>query len=90
MLEKVKKLLGVTGTYQDDALTGYIEEVTDFLKDAGVDESNITAGVVSRGVSDLWNYGGGGGELSTYFLQRAAQLALKTVTTTEEEEEDGV
>ena len=34
LLENVKKALGVTGTYQDDTLTQYINEVKAFLVDA--------------------------------------------------------
>ena len=77
MLEDVKKLLGITGEYQDETLQGYIDEVTDFLLDAGVKANNITAGIVSRGVSDLWNYGAGDGKLSDYFRMRASQLSFK-------------
>lgn len=77
MLSKVKKALGIEGTYQDDTLTEYIDEVMAFLTDAGVKSSNITAGLVARGVSDLWSYGSGSGKLSEYFMQRAAQLAYK-------------
>lgn len=78
MLNDVKLALGITGTYQDDTVNEYIKEVKDFLVDAGVKQSNITPGIVSRGVSDLWNYGSGKGKLSEYFLQRAAQLAYKS------------
>ena len=77
MLTSVKSALGIEGTYQDSTLTVYIDEVVQFLKDAGVSETNISAGVVARGVSDLWSYGAGNGKLSEYFMQRAAQLALK-------------
>ena len=77
MLSKVKAALGVEGTYQDDTISEYISEVVAFLTDAGVSADNITAGVVARGVSDLWNYGEGGGKLSDYFMQRAAQLSYK-------------
>lgn len=77
LLSKVKNSLGITGTYQDGTLTEYIDEVVDFLKDAGVTEANITSGIVARGVADLWNYGAGKAELSQYFKIRAAQLALK-------------
>ena len=76
-LEKVKSALGITGTYQDETLQIYYDEVLDFLKEAGVGESSITNGIVARGVSDLWNYGGAEGKLSEYFLQRAAQLSYK-------------
>ena len=76
-LEQVKAALGIVGEYQDDTLQVYFEEAVEFLKDAGVSEANITAGIVARGVSDLWNYGAGDGKLSPYFMQRAAQLSYK-------------
>lgn len=76
-LSDVKSALGITGSYQDATLQIYFDEVVAFLTDAGVSSSNITSGLVARGVSDLWNYGGEGGKLSSYFYQRAAQLAYK-------------
>lgn len=76
-LEKVKDALGITGDYHDKTLTEYIEEVNDFLVDAGVPRNRITSGVVAKGVSDLWNYGEGKGKLSQYFIMRASQLSLK-------------
>lgn len=77
LLTKVKNALGIFGDYQDDTLTEYINEVVAFLMDAGVNQNNITSGVVARGVSDLWNYGSGNGKLSEYFMQRATQLSYK-------------
>lgn len=77
MLEDVKLGIGVTGSYQDGTINGYIDEVKAFLIDAGVKPANITAGIVVRGVSDLWNYGSGDGQLSEYFKQRATQLSYK-------------
>ena len=76
-LEQVKAALGIIGDYQDTTLQVYFDEAVAFLLDAGVAEANITAGVVARGVSDLWNYGAGDGKLSPYFMQRAAQLSYK-------------
>lgn len=76
-LDDVKNALGITGDYQDATLQIYFQEVIAFLNDAGVPTRNITAGIVARGVSDLWNYGGADGKLSQYFLQRAAQLSYK-------------
>ena len=76
-LDDVKNALGITGTYQDATLLQYINEVVAFLNDAGVKTANITSGIVARGVSDLWNYGAGEGKLSSYFMMRASQLALK-------------
>lgn len=81
LLEKVKSALGITGEYQDATLSVYIDEVKEYMKDAGVPEavvnSEVSAGVISRGVSDLWNYGTG--KLSDYFYQRVYQLRYKTV-----------
>lgn len=77
MLTAVKAALGIEGTYQDDTITEYINEVTGYLTGAGVKASNITPGVVARGVTDLWSYGAGGGKLSEYFMQRATQLSYK-------------
>lgn len=76
-LDNVKNALGVTGTYQDNTLRVYVDEVVAFLVDAGVTEANITDGIIARGVADLWNYGAGEGKLSEYFRMRAVQLALK-------------
>ena len=77
LLENVKKALGITGTYQDDTLNQYIDEVKAFLVDAGVPEARQTSGVIARGVADLWNYGAGDGKLSSYFMMRATQLSIK-------------
>lgn len=81
ILTRVKNDLGITGDYQNDTLNGYIEEVKQFLLDAGASESVIesetSAGVIARGVSDLWNYGSGNASLSPYFMQRAVQLCYR-------------
>ena len=77
MLTAVKAALGIEGTYQDTTITEYINEVKSYLVGAGVKASDITAGVVARGVADLWSYGSGQGKLSDYFMQRAAQLSYK-------------
>jgi hypothetical protein len=76
-LEMVKKALNIEDNYQDDTLQQYFDEVIDFLRDAGVSEVNITAGIVTQGVGDLWNYGAGTSKLSPYFIQRATQLAYR-------------
>lgn len=79
-LVDVKNSLGITGDYQDATVQQWITETVAFLKDAGVPESSITSGIVARGVADLWNYGAGDGKLSSYFMIRASQLALKAGT----------
>ena len=80
ILSKVKSALGITGNYQDATLKIYIDEVKAYMKDAGVPESvissDVSAGVISRGVTDLWSYGTNDGKLSNYFYQRVSQLAL--------------
>ena len=77
MLAYVKESLGIAGTYLDNTITQYIDEVMDFFKGAGVDTDNVKPGLVARGVSDLWNYGTGAGKLSEYVMQRATQLSYK-------------
>lgn len=80
-LENVKSMLGITGTYQDNTLKGYIDEVKYFMASAGVSQSIIdskkSSGLIARGVADLWNYGSGGTALSPYFIMRCTQLALE-------------
>ncbi|WP_458397876.1 hypothetical protein [Anaerotignum sp.] len=80
MLTSVKQALNITGTYQDNALQQYIDEINEYLVSAGVPatliNSKVSAGTVTRGVSDLWNYGAGEGKLSPYFYERVIQLAL--------------
>lgn len=83
LIDKVKANLGITGTYQDETIQGYIDEVKQFLLDGGVAQeivdADTSAGIITRGVADLWNYGSGGTSFSPYFLQRAVQLAYKKV-----------
>lgn len=79
LLESVKTALGITGEYMDGTIQLYIDEVNEYLTSAGVPDTMLytqqTAGVVTRGVADLWNYGGGMGVLSPYFYERVIQLA---------------
>lgn len=75
-LAEVKKSLGIVGDYQDDLIQNYMEDIVDFIKKAGVAETAITAGLVARGISDIWNYGAGQGKLSEYFIWRVSQLAI--------------
>ena len=79
MLSTVKAALNITGTYQDNALQMYIDEINEYLLAAGVPSTlintKVTAGTVTRGVADLWNYGAGEGKLSSYFYERVIQLA---------------
>ena len=78
ILAAVKKADGITGTYQDDALSVYIDEVIAYMVDAGVPSSvannPASAGVIVRGVNDL-RYNGG--NFSSYFCQRVSQLSYR-------------
>lgn len=82
LLAAVKARLDITGSYHDAKLNGYIDDVKYYLIDGGVDENVVNdecaIGVITRGVADLWNYGEGG-EFSSFFKQRAVQLALVQV-----------
>lgn len=78
-LTDVKKAMGVTGTYNDDQLQPFFDDVVDYIRGAGVSDANITAGIVARGVLDAWNYGAGDGKMSDYFYQRVAQLSYKSL-----------
>ncbi len=80
-LAKVKTALGISGEYQDDTLTIYIEEVIEELVDGGVArsvaESNAAVGCIALGVNDLWNYSSGSVKHSDYFHKRMIQLSMK-------------
>lgn len=80
LLAKVKKILGVTGTFNDDAISLLITDVKYYLIDAGMHETAVNGeaaiGVITRGVADLWNLGSGTVNLSPYFKERAAQAVL--------------
>lgn len=85
MLATVKAALGIAGDYQNATLNVYIDEINNYLVSAGVPANiigtEITAGVVARGVADLWQYGSGDGKLSQYFYQRAIQLSKMVADT---------
>ena len=82
ILTGVKNALGVTGSYMDATISIYIDEVTDYMTNAGVSSGLINAsiGVIARGVSDLWNNQSGTGKLSPYFYDRVTQLVYKSKT----------
>lgn len=79
LLTKVKQALNIGGSYQDNTLQIYIDEVKAYLIGAGVNEDNVNSyvGVISRGVADLWNYGNGEAKLSNYFMQRVTQIVTE-------------
>jgi len=86
-LDEVKTRLGITGDYHDGLIQAYIDDVKAYLLSAGVPsdtvESEDAYGCISRGVSDLWNYGAGEGKLSKVFYERVIQMAYQ-----DEDDED--
>lgn len=87
LLSKIKSTLNINGEHFDETLLLYIDEVKGYLSSAGVPAevvgSTLAVGCISRGVSDLWNYGNGDTKLSAYFYERAAQLRAVEVVTNE-------
>lgn len=77
-LIKVKNALGITGNYMDNTISIYIDEVVFYMKNAGMSNEMITAsaGLIARGVSDLWNNSAGDGKLSPYFYDAVTQRVL--------------
>lgn len=87
LLKKVKSGLGITGSYQDETLKIYVNEVKAFMMSAGVSkeiaDSDASVGVIVRGAADLWNLDNGTASFrtvgfSTYFNQRVIQLVAAT------------
>lgn len=78
MLEQVKKLLGITGKFQDETISGWIDEIKQLMIDGGISPSIVddvkSAGVIAKGIDDLYFQKT---DLSNYFWQRATQLAYK-------------
>jgi hypothetical protein len=78
LLKKIKTALLIEGDYHNEMLQIYIDEVLDYMRQAGVPDdvlqSEKVVGAVARGVTDLWNFGSGEGKLSEYFYQRIIQL----------------
>lgn len=87
MLEKVKKNLGITGTFQDDMVQGWIDEIKQLMIDGGIPSSIVnnekSAGVIAKGIDDVYFQKT---DLSNYFWQRATQLAFKEEESSEEGE----
>ncbi len=78
MLEQVKKLLGITGKFQDETINGWIDEIKQLMIDGGISPSIVndvkSAGIIAKGIDDVYFQKT---NLSNYFWQRATQLAYK-------------
>lgn len=81
LIANFKSDQGIGGTYHDTKIQLYLDEVKEYLKDAGISESVMSSasatGVILRGMSDLWNSVSNDVKFSTYFMQRVTQLAYK-------------
>lgn len=81
LLAKIKSGLGITGEFQNETLSIYIDEVKEFMKSAGVKEavvnSSKSVGCILKGVTDLWDLGSGNGKLSDYTKERIIQLTME-------------
>lgn len=80
LLDKVKKTLGISGTYQDELLNLYIEATKRYMRDAGVRKESIeedaSVVIITKGVVDLWSYSEGKGRFSALFKDLVNQLRL--------------
>ena len=87
ILAAVKARKNITGTYQDNALTGYITDAIELLADAGVPDEVIrhvsSLGCITAIVTDIWNNESGTTDLSPYTQKRITQLACKVVAANE-------
>lgn len=83
LLQEVKNRMLITTDYHDEMLKGFIRDTKEFLIDSGVlkevVDSEVSVGVIARGVADLFNVGTGDGEYSSLFYKRAIQLTYKEV-----------
>ena len=86
-LAKIK--IAIYGTaeqnFNDEQLQFYVDEVIEEMVDGGVRrevaESAAAVGCIAIGVTDLWNYSGGGVKHSPAFDRRMVQLSTKVVKT---------
>ena len=94
MLEQVKNMLGITGSFQDSTIEGYIKEVQQYLLDAGVPQSIVESdkaiGTIARGVEDLWTANAGEAKFSNYFNQRVIQLRSQRLLDGDEDKDEEV
>jgi hypothetical protein len=87
LLTECKKGLNISLTTSafDGVLTQKILAVKAFMKNAGVDDSNITSelgvGVIVMGVGDLWELKSGEVKFSSAFTTLLTQLTYHEVTT---------
>ena len=80
VLEKMKTALMITSSAFDQVLSIHIENVKNYMINAGVKESVVNSeksiGAILRGVSDLWNNDSGKVDFSPYFRDQVVQLSF--------------
>lgn len=80
VLTAVKAGLSVSGTYNDSVLTQKLLAVTNYMINAGINEtilySNLGIACICVGVTDLWNLTGGEIKFSPAFGMLIEQLAV--------------
>lgn len=78
LVNQIKTRLGITTEYHDALLLRYANDVKEYMHAAGIPgdilDSEAAVGVISRGVTDLWNLGSGEGNFSGVFMQRVIQM----------------
>lgn len=85
MLIEVKKRLQITHDYQDDMLSGWINDAKMYLKNAGADETAIDTayGVITKAVFDMWT----AKEFSALFYDMASQFVLANPKISDDEDD---
>ena len=82
ILEGVKERLSESGEFAeiDATLTGYIEDIMDYMSGAGVSDEMIAShiGCIARGVDDMYCNNSGGADFSPAFKNMVAQLAYRS------------
>lgn len=82
ILEGVKERLSESGEFAeiDATLTGYIEDIMDYMSGAGVSDEMIAShiGCIARGVDDMYCNNSGGTDFSPAFKNMVAQLAYRS------------
>lgn len=82
ILAEVKKRKNLTGDYHDGALSGYIADAIEILRDSGVSKwvinSAASLGCITSMVTDMWDNVGGATEFSPLTQKRIIQLVCKS------------
>ena len=80
-IAKIKLAVGIAEGIPDATIEVWLNDVKDFMRNAGVPEhvinADTTVGLLARGVSDIWNYGDSEKlGFSKVFEQRVVQLSV--------------